>query len=123
MSRGLVYTEAEYMALLARMGRTPEPLSVQTPEATLLARVRQYARANGWLFHHVRDSRGCDPGFPDTCLTDGSSVLFMELKSNTGKPTPEQARWLSLLEHTGQVECGIWRPRDFATIVERLTRK
>jgi hypothetical protein len=93
------------------------------PEGTLLATIRALATPYGWLIYHTYDSRKSEPGFPDTVLTDGESLLMYELKDNHRKPTHEQETWLSLLAHTGKVECGIWRPRDLPAITERLTRR
>jgi len=92
------------------------------PEGTLLQQVRGLAKAHGWETYHTHDSRRSECGFPDLALTDGTSLLLYELKTHTGKLTPAQARWLSLLAHTGKVECGVWRPRDLATIAQRLAR-
>jgi hypothetical protein len=93
------------------------------PEGVLLARVRQLAKMYAWELYHTYRSTRSEPGFPDTVLTDGTDVLMMELKTNTGKATAEQSRWLSLLAHTGKVECGIWRPRDALAIEARLSRR
>ncbi len=99
------------------------PLAQDTPEGALLAAIRKLAHPHGWLAYHTYDSRKSETGFPDLVLTNGTNLLMYELKTNTGKPTPEQDRWLNLLAHTGLVECGIWRPRDFPQITERLTRR
>jgi VRR-NUC domain len=125
------WSEQDYLDYLKRQGipltpahTTPSTtLPDDTPEGSLLARVRRLATENGWLTFHTYDSRRSEYGFPDLVCTDGTAVLMYELKTNTGKLTPEQQRWLSLLEHTGKVECGVWRPRDWPQISARLTRK
>ena len=101
----------------------PVPLPGDTPEGTLLAKIRTVAKAYGWHTYHVFDARRSEAGYPDLTLCDGKSLLMYELKSNTGQLTEEQALWLSLLTHTEKVECGVWRPRDFGQIYERLTRR
>lgn len=101
----------------------PAVLDEAMPEGTFLAKIRSVAKAHGWLTYHVFDARRSEVGFPDLVLTNGTSVLIYELKTNTGKVTKEQADWLALFAHTGKVECGTWRPRDFPAIVERLSRK
>ena len=127
-------TEADVIAHAARNGLRLDPaltvrqptsaaLPDDTPEGSLLARVRRLATDNGWLTYHTHDSRRSEYGFVDLVCTDGTAVLMYELKTNSGKLTPEQQRWLSLLKHTGKVEAGVWRPRDFAQITARLTRK
>jgi len=93
------------------------------PEGTLLAEVRALAKRYGWNgVYHTHDSRKSEPGFPDLVLCDGTDLLMYELKTNTGQLAMEQQRWLSLLAHTGRVDCGVWRPRDLAAIEERLRK-
>jgi hypothetical protein len=140
MGNGLKWSEAEYAAYLARRPSQPatgtantatwRTLSIAalqlpgtTTEEELLALVRDLAKTTGWLCYHTHDSRRSEEGYPDVTLTDGDAVLIYELKNNTRKPTEAQERWLQLLAHTGKVETGIWRPRDWTQIVERLTRK
>jgi VRR-NUC domain len=125
------WSEQDYLDYLKRKGMPLTPVHTtpqntlpdDTPEGSLLARVRRLATDNGWLSYHTHDSRRSEYGFPDLVCTDGTAVLMYELKTNTGKLTPEQQRWLSLLEHSGKVEAGVWRPRDFAQITARLMRK
>jgi VRR-NUC domain len=125
------WTEQDYLDYLKRQGMaltsvhtTPQnTLPDDTPEGSLLARVRRLATDNGWASYHTHDSRRSEYGFPDLVCTDGTAVLMYELKTNSGKLTAEQQRWLSLLEHTGKIECGVWRPRDWPQITARLTRK
>lgn len=93
------------------------------PEGSLLARIRALASQHGYLTYHTHDSRKSELGFPDLVLCNGRRLLMYELKTRTGKLTMEQWRWLSLLEHTGIVECGVWRPQDLAQIPDVLKRK
>lgn len=116
------WTEADVAAYQARRGQSIPTLPGETPEGQLLAAIRRVASTAGWEVYHTYSSKRSEPGFPDVVLTDGESLLMMELKDNRGKPTLDQARWLQLLAHTGKVETGIWRPRDFPAIVARLTR-
>jgi hypothetical protein len=124
-----VLTEADAIAHAQQHGLaldpalTVRPMPLDTPEGTLLARIRTLAKQYGWLAYHTHDSRKSETGFPDLVLTNGTSVLIVELKTNTGKLTSEQQRWLDLLSHTGQVETATWRPRDWDQIAARLTRK
>jgi hypothetical protein len=122
------YSPADLARIVAQPGYhvVGEPLPAlpsDTPEGVLLAEIRKLATPHGWLVYHTYDSRKSEPGFPDTCLTNGTSLLMYELKDNRRKPTKDQEGWLSLLAHTGKVECGIWRPRDWPIIAARLTRK
>jgi len=124
MSPGLHWSDAEYTAWLARIPR-PTLLETSLPvtqtEVQLLNEVLALAKSYGWLAYHTHDSRRSPEGFPDLVLTNGTSVLFVELKTATGKLTAAQARWLTLLEHAGQ-ECAVWRPSDWPAIVTRLSK-
>lgn len=118
------WTEAEYAAYLAKCTTKAVPtMAEDTPEGKLLDRVRSLAKLHGWESYHTHDSRRSEPGFPDLVLCNGRALLIYELKTNTGKLTAEQARWLSLLRHTGKVECGVWRPKDISAITDRLARR
>ena len=98
-------------------------LPANTTEDELLAEVRALAKRTGWECYHTHNSRFSEKGFPDVVLTNGDDVLMYELKDNRRKPTADQERWLRLLAHTGKVETGVWRPRDWPEITERLTRR
>lgn len=50
-------------------------------------------------------------GFPDLVIVGPGGVLYRELKSGTGKPSPEQVAWLSGLTGAG-ADAGTWRPID-----------
>ena len=86
--------------------------------------VMQLAKLSGWLCHHVHDSRyeewGADNGFPDLVLVRGKRVLWRELKTDAGEPTPEQRSWLSALVTAGQ-DASLWRPADWDAIAKELT--
>jgi hypothetical protein len=119
-------TVAQYRALLA--GRAvvapcpPARTDDDASEAVLLAAVRRLAAQYGWLCYHTYDSRKSALGYPDVTLTDGTALLIYELKTNTGTLTVAQEQWLSRLAQTGTVETGVWRPRDMAAIIARLSR-
>lgn len=108
---------------------------VQMSEAQLLSAVVQSAHVFGWLVHHDRPGQtkdgwktaiSGDIGFPDICLARRGRVLFVELKSDSGKLTEGQYGWLASLtpdevyEATHAVE--VWRPADWMSgrIVDRL---
>jgi hypothetical protein len=62
-----------------------------------------------------------DPGFPDLVLVRPPRVMFVELKSERGRASPSQREWLDRLSRCESApEVGIWRPRDFDELVERL---
>lgn len=77
-------------------------------------RVRRLAMLLGWeLQYHTLDSQGSAPGFPDLVLLHPRQgrALVAELKSEHGRLTAAQRRWLA-----GFQVCGIpaycWRPSD-----------
>lgn len=90
-------------------------------EAMLENKIRMAALAAGWLYYHTHDSRRSEPGFPDCVMVKGSRVLFRELKTQKGKVTPEQAKWLARLHNAG-LNVAVWRPYDWGrgTILKEL---
>lgn len=91
-------------------------------ESDLQAAVIEAAHLFRWKVHHVRPAitpdgkfltriQG-DKGFPDLCLVRPPHVLFVELKSEKGRVSPEQTAWLQDLEKSGQ-QVRIWRPADW----------
>ena len=91
--------------------------------------VIKLAQHYGWLVHHALPSmnkRGVwathelgDHGFPDLVLAHPSGrVIFAELKSDKGKVSPLQSRWLSVLEQGAVV--WVWRPSDIEWIAQYL---
>jgi hypothetical protein len=127
-------TDQEYVDYLARHGLALDPtltlrspasgMDPESPEGVLLAKVRRVALDNGWLFHHVRNSRGCDPGFLDICcVKPGQPLLIAELKSREGKLTLEQMQWMEFLRQAQGIETYLWRPADWPTIQHLLTQR
>jgi len=128
------WTEADAIAHAQRHGLTLDPaltvppppsgMDPLSPEGVLLARVRTLAKEAAFETFHVFDSRKSELGFPDLTLVKPGRLIFTELKSQQGKLTPEQAVWLDLLRHSVPgVEVYEWRPRDWAHIVQVITRK
>lgn len=69
-------------------------------------------------WHHETDSRRSKAGFPDLVIV-GNTVLFAELKTQTGRLTLEQHQWIDTLRNAG-AEVHIWRPEDWPGIQRRL---
>lgn len=122
-------TEQEYADLLLRQNKALKRADLikkkglgQVPEQTVLNAVRLHARINGWLVYHTHDSRKSERGFPDIVATNGSRLLFAELKRANGKLTVEQERWIQLLDHTGKVDAFVWRPEDIVDVVPNYFR-
>lgn len=92
-------------------------------ERDLQENVISTARALGWLVFHAYDSRrSTGSGYPDLTLArarNGGEVVFVELKTEKGKLTQQQALWGAVLAE----QFFIWRPRDLLSgAIERALR-
>lgn len=85
-------------------------------ERQLQDQVIELAKRMGWMSFHDYDSRRSTPGFPDLVLVHPKQrrIVWRELKSETGTPTPEQKAWISTLLLVGE-DVDIWRPRDWVS--------
>src|SRR5438093_187268 len=72
--------------------------------AELIARFGRAAQAH---------PRRVNAGFPDWVLAHPGHerVIYAELKTEIGRVSPEQRRWLDVLTASGH-EVHVWRPRD-----------
>jgi hypothetical protein len=95
---------------------TPIPLT----EKQFLAQVRGVAHLYRWETYHPYLSMHSERGWPDLTLIRPPRLLFAELKTDKGKTTPHQDRWLELLRDVPGVETFLWRPADWDAIVEVL---
>lgn len=83
------------------------------------------AKLLGWRVYRTWLSLRSPKGFPDLVLVRASDkrLLFAELKTETGKTTPDQDAWLEDLRMAAQ-RCGfsvhLWRPADFDNIARIL---
>jgi hypothetical protein len=102
------------------------------PEAILQDKVIQLAKMNGFRVQHSRpvqqkDGRWLtaiqgDPGFVDLVLAHRErGVLFIELKSDTGKLSPGQLMWQQAL--APNVEYWLVREADLEKLAKRLGAK
>ena len=108
----------------------PLLLSDAVPEREFQARVIELARLLGWRVHHTRPAltqRGRwltpiqgEAGLPDLILLRPPRLVFAELKSEKGRVSKEQQAWLDALRQCNGVEVYLWRPSDWASIVETL---
>lgn len=107
------------------MNRTAVPYS----EAEFLSQIVEVAQLHGWLAHHTRpawSSKGYrtpiqgDPGFPDLVLVRPPLIIMVEVKSERGRLSPAQQRWIAALEVCTSADFRIWRPSDWDRIVETL---
>lgn len=90
-------------------------------EDDLLTAVLGLARLLGLHVAHFRPARADrgwrtavqadGKGYPDLTIVGPGGVLFRELKSATGRPSPEQRMWAAKLESAG-ANFAVWRPAD-----------
>jgi hypothetical protein len=83
--------------------------------------VLDLARLHGWQAYHTFDSRRSQPGFPDLVLWRRGELIFVELKTDKGRVTPDQLRVISGLEDAGQ-QVYVWRPDDLDFAQKVLSR-
>lgn len=109
-------------------------------EAEFQRTVIDYAKLRGWQVHHTRPSisggrwttaiQG-DAGFPDLCMARDGVVVLAELKSEKGRVSKDQKRWLHALDarrsgnavrpsFSGEFGAFLWRPSDWDEIEEVL---
>lgn len=102
-------------------------------EAELQNAVCDLARHGGWLTMHTRPAQTArgwrtpitgDPGYPDLTLAHPKhGIIIAELKTDRGRCTPQQNRWLDTLTTatSDKVRIHLWRPADWPAIVNILT--
>ena len=109
-------------------------------ELEFQAAVTRHAETTGWRVQSFRKSaapgkdgtwRGLgNPGWPDLiCVRVGSGsenwgedgvMLALELKSETGRASPEQTEWLALLAAVPGVTARLARPRDAGELMKLM---
>jgi hypothetical protein len=97
-----------------------EVLDRATTEGMLYRQVTELAHLYGWAVYHPLDSRGSEPGWPDLALVRPPRLVLAELKSQRGRVSQAQRRWLDLLGACPGVEVHLWRPGDWPRVVEVL---
>lgn len=113
-------------SLAAALSRMP----VKETEAQFQNRVIHLAHLNGWRCFHARPARtekgwrtagqgNGASGFFDLVLARDGVVILAELKSEQGRVSAAQRRWM--IEAGGVAR--LWRPRDWDSIVEELRRE
>ncbi len=99
--------------------------------------VIELAQRTGWRVAHFRPARAKDPktgeetwrtavqgdgkGFPDLVMLRGPRLLVVELKTDTGKVSVDQAAWLHAFGDA-DVTTRVWRPSDWPAIEAALAR-
>ena len=100
---------------------TGKPAGLQITERAFQSQVRQLAATLGWRVYCAWLSIRSPKGYPDlTCVHETQQrVLWLEIKSESGKPTAAQLSWNATLVAAGQ-EAHIVRPSDWDFIVGTL---
>lgn len=91
---------------LGRMLTREESLELRArtmTERELEATVAAMARVRGWRRYHTHRSDRSPAGFPDDVLVRAGRLLFLELKTEAGKLSAEQAAWLDDLEEVAAI--------------------
>jgi hypothetical protein len=100
----------------------------QMTEDELLAGITEALELGGWVWTHIRRSDGVTMGWsglPDVIAAhdDLELVLAWELKSRSGRVSPDQLRWLFALGTAApNVDARIIRPADYDQALEVLIR-
>lgn len=82
-------------------------------EAAFQSLIVELARLMGWThIYHTHDSRRSASGFPDLVLIRGPRILFIEIKSETGRVSADQESWLEALRATC-AEVYLWKPEHW----------
>jgi hypothetical protein len=93
------------------MSRAIDLYRAQMVEADMRQTLFDAVDALGGVHSWIRDSRALDVvGSPDLELVVPPILYRLELKRLTGKPSPAQIRWLSLLGRCDTLVSGIVRP-------------
>jgi VRR-NUC domain len=94
------------------IAKKPEDWSEQEWDGVLFRGDKAVAAMLGWrLRYHTLRSKGSQSGFPDRVLVR-DRVVYVETKSEKGKPSDAQIDWLDGLTKAGS-ECYLWRPSDW----------
>ena len=97
----------------------PKPKSTM-PEKKFKEQIKELAKLYGWLYYHTWKSYHSPQGYPDITLARPPRLILAELKSEEGQITESQWVWLYILQHCANVECYLWKPSDWETIISIL---
>jgi len=106
-----------------------DQVSGTVSEKAFMDTILQAAEIYGWWTYHTHDSRRSTAGFPDLVLIKPPRVIFLEVKSERGRLSREQADVLAMLQECGPLSCrferdgvsaAMVRPSDWEQIVEWL---
>jgi hypothetical protein len=107
--------------------------AIKLAEADFQQQVTNLADLLGWHIWHDPDPRPCprcgltvpdgrEPGFSDLMLVRGATLLFVELKGDGGKATPEQEAFIERMKAVKFVAADIAWPKDWPALEDALRR-
>ena len=102
----------------------PAALAADAAEADFQARLSDCCHALGYLYYHTYSSKRSSPGWPDTAIINPNApetLYLWELKAGTRQSSPAQRRWLDALAQVERVQAGVYYPRDWPALYQRLT--
>lgn len=94
---------------------------VDVTERELTTQLVDLAKTTGWKRYHTWRSKHSAAGYPDETLVR-ERLVFLELKTETGKVTAEQRDWLRALA-AADVEVYVLRPRHLEQIAAVLAAR
>jgi hypothetical protein len=99
----------------------PAPLDKFMTEKEFNRNVCQFAKLKGYEVYHTFNSFHSDPGFPDLTMAKEDRLIFAELKTERGKISKSQTKWLNVLSSTGKCEVFTWKPSEWIEVVAVLS--
>ena len=104
------------------IAKKPEDWTEQEWDGVLFRGNKAVAAMLGWqLRYHTLRSKGSQSGFPDRVLVR-DRIVYVETKSEKGKPSPSQIEWLDGLTKAG-AEVYLWRPSDWDECARILSKR
>lgn len=95
--------------------RRVDPRNI-TKEHELDNTLTEYCKLVNLLHYHTHDSRRSNPGFPDWTIVYGSIIVFVEMKSDTGRLTSDQGKWINTLRQMNPDGVKAWIVRGNARL-------
>lgn len=93
-------------------------LDGQVTEKAYMQQIIDLARKCGYYCYHCHDSRRSMPGFPDLMII-ADRIIFLEVKTETGKLSPEQRAVIHRLRSAGCLAMVV-RPSNWSDVEHML---
>lgn len=92
-------TVEQYKAL--KRGSASSKANDKMTETDILKAIRDFLRLNGWMVIRNHQSLGSQRGIPDLTAIRGGQVVWIEVKTPSGRLSEHQERFLAELEDHG----------------------